>query len=165
MNNLEKAVNLLTDFVLADNDQDRSRIKEELRRVSYLDKPECPESTPRKVSRHLDTLGIPCKLCGYDYIITAVCALVERPQWRRAITKELYPYVAKIHDSTPHRVERSIRHAIEVGCDRCSYETFVEYFQGTVSPCKGKPTNAEFLSRLAVEINREGGEHEMDKLR
>jgi len=70
------------------------------------------------------------------------------------MTKELYPHVAKIHSTTASRVERAIRHAIEVSCDRGNQKLIEEYFGYSVNPIIGKPTNAEFIAAV-VEYMRQ----------
>ena len=99
-------------------------------------------------------LGVPGHIKGHRYIITAVRILIENPDAIDAITKELYPGVAKEHNTTSSRVERAIRHAIEITWDRIDMDVLARYFGCTISPDKGKPTNSEFLSRVANIIRR-----------
>ena len=68
------------------------------------------------------------------------------------ITKELYPQIAKVYNTVPHRVERAIRHAIEVSMSRIDYDFYQEVFGSSISPDKGKPTNWEYISALVDYI-------------
>ena len=79
---------------------------------------------------------------------------MQDPDTLEAITKVLYPAVANLHQSTPSRSERAIRHAIETAWDRCDYAVLQHYFGNTVDPNKGKPTNSEFIARIAGIIRR-----------
>ena len=78
--------------------------------------------------------------------------VVEKPLLIDAITKKLYPGVAEAHDTTPARVERAVRHAIEVAWDRGDIEVLSYYFGSTVHARRGKPTNSEFIAMLADEV-------------
>ena len=98
-----------------------------------------------KLERKLLLLGIRDNLCGAYYLRAAV--LLWRPGM--SVTKELYPAVAKEFGSTASRVERGIRHAIESGWDRAAEYDRVAIFAGTIVPEKAKPTNSEYIARLA----------------
>lgn len=97
-------------------------------------------------------LGIRADLKGYAYIRTAIEWAIEEPRVTHAMTKELYPDLAKKYETQASRVERAIRHAIEVGCDRGNPELYAEIFGYTISATKGKPTNSEFIARVADHI-------------
>lgn len=107
-----------------------------------------PSAREEIISVLLD-LGVPGHLKGYPYLITAIGAVVEDPDLIQAITGELYPIVAKAHETTKSRSERAIRHAIETGWDRIDQETMIKYFGNTVSCLKGRPTNSEYIARVA----------------
>lgn len=107
------------------------------------------ELTAKKLIRDI---GIPTAIKGYRYAVTAVLLLVWKIDMADAITKELYPTVAKLHNTTASRVERAIRHGVEVAWSRCDFEVLTEYFGNTVSIDKGKPTNNEFLTRMAEAV-------------
>lgn len=100
----------------------------------------------------LTELGTPAHIKGHRYIITALRLIVEDPDNIDAITKKLYPGIAAEQDTTKSRVERAVRHAIEVTWDRGDLSVLARYFGNTVSLNKGKPTNAEFLAQLANTI-------------
>lgn len=100
----------------------------------------------------LHQLGIPAHLRGYRYMVTAIRAAIEDDEMLECVTKLLYPHVAKEHSSTASRVERALRHAIEVAWARGSIEAQDRLFGNTVSLKKGKPTNSEFIATVAGSI-------------
>lgn len=102
----------------------------------------------------LTELGTPAHIKGHRYIITGLTLLVDNPDAADAITKELYPFIAKQHNTTPSRVERAVRHAVEVTWDRGDLDVLGRYFGNTVRLDKGKPTNSEFMAQLAVLIRQ-----------
>ena len=101
-------------------------------------------------------IGIPAHIKGYHYLRDAIIMAVEDMDVLNAITKILYPTVAKKNQTTSSRVERAIRHAIEVAWTRGKLETIDEMFGYTVSSGKGKPTNSEFIALLADTIRLRG---------
>lgn len=94
-------------------------------------------------------IGIPDHLKGHPYVIEAVRLATEDRMYLEMVTKKLYPEVAKTFGSTPSRVERAIRHCIENAWVRGDLDTLRGYFGNTVSARKGKPTNSEFIARIA----------------
>ena len=94
-------------------------------------------------------IGVPAHIKGYQYMRDAIIMSVEDASMISSITKILYPTIAKRFQTTPSRVERAIRHAIEVAWDRGDLETLQKYFGYTVSNVKGKPTNSEFIAMIA----------------
>ncbi len=97
-------------------------------------------------------IGVPAHIKGYQYLREAICLTVNDMDAINAVTKVLYPAVAKKFDTTPSRVERAIRHAIEVAWDRGDLETLQKFFGYTVSNIKGKPTNSEFIAMIADSL-------------
>ena len=97
-------------------------------------------------------IGVPAHIKGYQYLRYAIIVAVEDMDVINAITKVLYPQVAKAFGTTPSRVERAIRHAIEVAWDRGDLDTLQKYFGYTVSTAKGKPTNSEFIALIADKL-------------
>ena len=108
-----------------------------------------------RVSNILREIGIPAHIKGYTYIRTAIIMTVNNPQIMENVTKVLYPEVAKAYNTTSSRVERAIRHAIEVAWDRGNYRVLEEYFGATIDDRRGKPTNSEFVAMLADKIRLE----------
>lgn len=100
-------------------------------------------------------IGVPAHIKGYQYLRDAIIMSVEDMEMLNSITKILYPTIAKKHQTTPSRVERAIRHAIEVAWSRGKMDTIDELFGYTVSTGKGKPTNSEFIALIADKIRLE----------
>ncbi len=111
-------------------------------------------STPGlvEISQTLHELGMPANLLGYQYFRFAIDAAVRNPEILRAITKKLYPYVAREFHATAGGVERAMRHAIEVVWNRGNIEILEKYFGYTVDPNRGKPTNSEFISQIVDKL-------------
>lgn len=109
------------------------------------------------IIRNLTNLGVPANLMGYEYLKFGLSKILENPVTIRRMTKELYPTIAQEYGTTPSRVERAIRHAVEVMFDRVDHELLIEYFGNTISLKKDKPTNSEFLAQVAEHIRIELG--------
>ncbi|MCU6748148.1 MULTISPECIES: sporulation transcription factor Spo0A [Lachnospiraceae] len=107
------------------------------------------------VTNMLHEIGIPAHIKGYHYLRDAIIMAVDDMDVLNAITKVLYPTVAKKYQTTSSRVERAIRHAIEVAWNRGKLDTLDELFGYTVSTGKGKPTNSEFIALIADTIQLE----------
>ncbi len=106
-----------------------------------------------RVTAIIHEVGVPAHIKGYQYLREAILITVDDMDVINAVTKVLYPAVAKKFGTTPSRVERAIRHAIEVAWDRGDLETLQKYFGYTVSNAKGKPTNSEFIAMIADRLN------------
>lgn len=108
-----------------------------------------------RVTNIIHQIGVPAHIKGYQYLREAIIMTIHDMEAINAITKILYPTVAKKFKTTSSRVERAIRHAIEVAWDRGDVDTLQEYFGFTVSGAKGKPTNSEFISMVADRLRLE----------
>ena len=108
-----------------------------------------------RVTEVIHQVGVPAHIKGYQYLREAIMITVRDMDVINAVTKILYPEVAKRYATTPSRVERAIRHAIEVAWDRGDLETLQKYFGYTVSNAKGKPTNSEFIAMIADRLTLE----------
>ena len=104
------------------------------------------------VTEIIHEIGVPAHIKGYQYLREAIKLAVNDMEVINAITKVLYPQVAKTFSTTPSRVERAIRHAIEVAWDRGDLEVLQRFFGYTVSNTKGKPTNSEFIALIADRL-------------
>lgn len=104
------------------------------------------------VTNIIHEIGVPAHIKGYQYLREAILIAIDDMDVINAITKVLYPQVAKAFATTPSRVERAIRHAIEVAWDRGDLETLQRFFGYTVSNTKGKPTNSEFIALIADKL-------------
>ena len=98
-------------------------------------------------------IGVPAHIKGYQYLREAIILTINDLDMINAVTKVLYPEVAKRFNTTPSRVERAIRHAIEVAWDRGDVEVLQKFFGYTVSGIKGKPTNSEFIAMIADNLS------------
>lgn len=109
-------------------------------------------STHKEISKILHTLGVPSHIKGYLYIRDSITMMYDNPDMLGGITKEIYPEIAKKYDTTPSRVERAIRHAIEVSWTRGDYDTMEDLFGHSVDYDKSKPTNSEFIATIADRL-------------
>ncbi len=119
-------------------------------RVPYMER-----TLETDVTNIIHEVGVPAHIKGYQYLRDAIILSVEDMEMLNSITKILYPTIAKKHQTTPSRVERAIRHAIEVAWSRGKMDTIDELFGYTVSNGKGKPTNSEFVALIADKIRLE----------
>lgn len=113
------------------------------------------EAIRKRATKLIQDMGVPANIKGYTYLRDAITIAVQNPNAINSITKVLYPEVAKMNQTIPSRVERAIRHAIEVGWSRGNTETELKVFGYTVNLSKGKPTNSEFIALLADRIGLE----------
>ncbi|MDD2956079.1 MAG: sporulation transcription factor Spo0A [Oscillospiraceae bacterium] len=104
------------------------------------------------VTEIIHQIGVPAHIKGYHYLREAIILSVETPDIINSVTKLLYPAVAKKFDTTSSRVERAIRHAIEVAWDRGDIDTLNSYFGYTIHNSRGKPTNSEFIAMIADKL-------------
>ncbi len=113
------------------------------------------ERTPdieTQVTKIIHQIGVPAHIKGYQYLRTAILLTVRDSDVINSVTKVLYPTVAKKYQTTTSRVERAIRHAIEVAWDRGDVETLNSYFGYTIQNDRGKPTNSEFIAMIADNL-------------
>ena len=104
------------------------------------------------VTEVIHQIGVPAHIKGYHYLRESIILSVENPEMINSVTKLLYPTVAKKFETTPSRVERAIRHAIEVAWDRGDLDTLNSYFGYTIHNSRGKPTNSEFIAMIADKL-------------
>ena len=105
-----------------------------------------------QVTKVIHQIGVPAHIKGYQYLRSAIIMTVNDNDVINCVTKVLYPSVAKKYQTTTSRVERAIRHAIEVAWDRGDVETLNSYFGYTVQNNRGKPTNSEFIAMIADNL-------------
>lgn len=120
-------------------------------------KGESPKDLIQEVTEILHQIGVPAHIKGYHYLRDSIEYAVIRPDVIHAVTKELYPYIAKKHETTSSRVERAIRHAIKVAWDRGDVDVLNAYFGYTIHVSRGKPTNSEFIAMISDKIRMERG--------
>ena len=107
-------------------------------------------------------IGVPAHIKGYQYVRDAIVYAVRDKTVLNGVTKILYPAVAKANDTTPSRVERAIRHGIEVAWDRGDVEVLNSYFGYTIHNLRGKPTNSEFIAMISDKIRIDRKERGLD---
>ncbi|WP_416390124.1 sporulation transcription factor Spo0A [Tepidibacter hydrothermalis] len=108
-----------------------------------------------EITNIIHEIGVPAHIKGYLYLREAIAMVIDNVELLSAVTKELYPNIAKIFNTTPSRVERAIRHAIEVAWSRGKVDTINQLFGYTVHNTKGKPTNSEFIAMVADKLRLE----------
>lgn len=113
------------------------------------------KSLEAKITNIIHEIGVPAHIKGYLYLREAISMVVDNIELLSAVTKELYPSIAKKFKTTPSRVERAIRHAIEVAWSRGKVDTINNLFGYTVNTDKGKPTNSEFIAMVADKLRLE----------
>ena len=116
------------------------------------DNPDRTEDIETQVTQIIHQIGVPAHIKGYQYLRTAILLTVKDSDIINSVTKILYPSVAKKYSTTTSRVERAIRHAIEVAWDRGDVDTLNSYFGYTIQNNRGKPTNSEFIAMIADNL-------------
>jgi two-component system response regulator (stage 0 sporulation protein A) len=105
-----------------------------------------------EVTRIIHQMGVPAHVKGYQYLRDAILLVTEEVNLMGAVTKELYPLIAEKYTTTASRVERAIRHAIELAWDRGNVDMMNKYFGYTINIERGKPTNSEFIAMVADKL-------------
>ena len=126
-----------------------------LRRAKDGDGRPSPSESPdieAQVTKIIHQIGVPAHIKGYQYLRSAILMAIDDAEIINSVTKILYPAVAKKFGTTNSRVERAIRHAIEVAWDRGDYDTLTSYFGYTIQNQRGKPTNSEFIAMIADNL-------------
>ena len=113
---------------------------------------ESPVALERLVTSIIHEVGVPAHIKGYQYLREAIILAVNDDEIMNSVTKLLYPTVAKTFKTTPSRVERAIRHAIEVAWDRGDVDVLNSYFGYTIQNSRGKPTNSEFIAMISDKL-------------
>ena len=124
-----------------------------LKKSTYIT--EGKDTLETSITNIIHEVGVPAHIKGYQYIREAITLAVNDMDVINSITKQLYPTLARKFKTTPSRVERAIRHAIEVAWTRGSMDTNNEMFGNTISATKGKPTNSEFIAMIADKLRLE----------
>ena len=155
MSILEKQVDALMRLCMAEKESDRVLAREEVRRMLENRKQCRASADPEYLIRELLLeLGAPDHLVGHPYTVQAILLVVQDRTYIDSITFGLYPQLAVIFDTTASRVERAIRHLVEVTWARGDWEVLNRYFGNTVSAEKGKPTNGEFIARMSNVVKQ-----------
>lgn len=155
----ERMFKLLTDLLNNDKEfqimisvpsKKRDEIRVSAEKITEIKREE--RDLERDVTDMIHEIGVPAHIKGYQYLREAIMMSVEDIDMLNSITKVLYPTIAKRFQTTPSRVERAIRHAIEVAWNRGKMETLDSLFGYTINTGKGKPTNSEFIALIADKI-------------
>lgn len=112
----------------------------------------CCTDTEIMVTEIIQKLGVPAHIKGYHYLRTAILSAIDNSKLMECVTKLLYPCVAQKYDTTSSRVERAIRHAIEIAWDRGDTEVINSFFGYTIDNYRGRPTNSEFIALVTDKI-------------
>ena len=149
MSILEKQVEALMRLCVADKESDCDQVRNEVRQMLALRKASHAYDPEYWIRELLLELGAPDHLSGHPYVVQAILLVIQDRTYINSITFALYPELATMFDTTSSRVERAIRHRIEVTWARGDFDVLNRYFGNTVSAEKGKPTNGEFIARIA----------------
>ncbi len=125
---------------------------ESLLKIGQNKSGEMPNDLEGQVTKIIHEIGVPAHIKGYQYLRCAILMSIEDSEVINSVTKVLYPTVAKKYGTTTSRVERAIRHAIEVAWDRGDVDTLNSYFGYTIQNTRGKPTNSEFIAMIADNL-------------
>ncbi len=118
-----------------------------------------PADLEAQVTKIIHQIGVPAHIKGYQYLRTAIIMTVSNNDYINSVTKVLYPAVAKEYNTTSSRVERAIRHAIEVAWDRGDVDVLNSFFGYTVQTSRGKPTNSEFIAMISDNLRLKNKEN------
>jgi len=130
-----------------------SLIADKVREISKISTYEIQIQQHEKlVSEYLHEVGMPPHLSGYKFLRVAILKVIENHDWIHNVTKKLYPYIARVFQTSASKVERSMRHAIEVAWGRGNIEAIQNIFKYTINDNKGKPTNSEFITMMSDKI-------------
>lgn len=149
MSALEEKVDILMRYCAAESEQARRHYHVDLRAMLGADR---KHDVHASIDQALADLGVPDHLLGYRYLQSAICMAIAEPDAVYCVTSLLYPGVARRYGTTAQLVERAIRHAVECGWNRCDSAMRLRYFGGKIKPGRLKPTNAEYIARLANMI-------------
>lgn len=151
MSNLEKRMNAVMRLCIAEDDRERRQIREEIRQL--LAHGQATLDPEQEIQKMLMELGAPDHLAGYPYVVRGILLVMEDRMYINNMTFGLYPQLAAEFDTTVARTERAIRHLIEQTWARGNPDKLDQYFGTIVSASRGKPTNGEFIARMANLIN------------
>jgi len=154
MSILEMQVDALMRLCTAEKESDRVQVREEVRRMLENRKAGHSSDPEYWIRELLLELGAPDHLVGHPYVVQGILLVVQDRTYIDSITFGLYPQLAVMFDTTASRVERAIRHLIEVTWARGDWEVLNRYFGNTISAEKGKPTNGEFIARMANVVKQ-----------
>ncbi len=146
---LEKQVDALMRLCIAENESDRDRVREEVRQMLEPRKASHSSDPEYLIRELLLEMGTPDHLVGHPYVIQSILLVIQDRTYINKLTLGLYPQLAAMFGTTASRAERAIRHLIEVTWARGDLAVLNRYFGNSICAGKGKPTNGEFIARMA----------------
>ena len=153
--NTEKKINAIMRYIVAENMEEKNEALYEIKKIMQGgETKEKNANVDEIIETILTEMGMPCSLLGYNYTVCAIKLVIENTDIINSIVYGIYPNVAKKYGTTGVRVERAIRHTIERTWDNADIDIIEKYFGNTISPNKGKPTNGEFIARVANIVRR-----------
>ena len=166
----ERVINLIQSLKIDQvifKEESNKRIIEQIRNVEETKELSERDEVNKRITKILHNVGIPAHIKGYNFIRHAVEMVIENPSVIGQVTKCLYPSIAIKFQSSPSKVERAIRHAIELGWSRGDQDTIDEIFGYTISAAKAKPTNSEFIAMVAdyITLNEDKKNYQMSNFR
>jgi two-component system response regulator (stage 0 sporulation protein A) len=153
--NIEEKLNAIIEYILAETEQEKATAVATLRNADTTKRN--VNNAEEEIANILVEIGVPEHIKGHRYAVYAIQLVVDNPDIIDSITGELYPAVAERFNTTNSRVERAIRHGIECAWDRSNLDVIKKRFGNTISCTKGKPTNSEFVARIANIVRRRVG--------
>lgn len=153
--NIEEKLNAIIEYILAETEEEKEAA------VAILQKADTTKRNVNNVEEQIANIlleiGVPEHIKGHRYSVYAIQLVADNPDIIDSVTGQLYPAVAEKFNTTGSRAERAIRHGIECAWDRCDLEEKEKYFGSTISAYRGKPTNSEFIARIANIVRRRAG--------
>lgn len=150
--NIEEKLNAIIEYILAETEEEKEAAVAILRKADTTKRN--VNSVEEQIANILLEIGVPEHIKGHRYSVYAIQLVVDNPDIIDSVTGKLYPAVAEKFNTTGSRAERAIRHGIECAWDRCDLDVIEKYFGSTISTFKGKPTNGEFIARIANIVRR-----------
>lgn len=150
MSELEIKVNAMARMLLATDSTEAKTARQKL--MSLMESGSAAQiklTAEDHIMEILMEIGVPDHLIGHRYLKDDILSVIEDPNRLNKVVYSLYPAIAKLHGSNVSRVERAMRTAIEAAFDRADYDVICKYFGNTINANKGKPTNSEFIARIA----------------
>ena len=154
MSNCKEQLRAVMRYLAAETQEEQELARAELRQMLHSDALTPARDAEMEIRKALLELGVPDRLLGYDYLTFAIGAVIHDTSYRNRAARGLYPQTAQAFHTTVANAERLIRHAIEVAWHRVDLNAMVAYFGNTVSPDRGKPTNTEFIARVANVVRQ-----------
>jgi two-component system response regulator (stage 0 sporulation protein A) len=153
--NTEQKIDAIMRYIVAESRHEKNIAISEIKKImNESEKTAKRVNVEEEIETILTEIGVPCHIMGYSYTACAVNLVIEDSRNLIDITTQIYPTVAEKYDTKASGVERAIRYAIECAWDRTDIDVIEKYFGNTISITRGKPTNSEFIARIANIVKR-----------